>query len=68
MLFGYRAYQIIIALASIVFGVLAFIWPGLTLVALIFLWGAYALIDGGIALWAAITGKGGESSQPSTTL
>jgi uncharacterized membrane protein HdeD (DUF308 family) len=46
--------------ASIVFGVLAFVWPGLTLVALIFLWGAYAIVDGGIALWAAISGKGGE--------
>jgi len=46
--------------ASIIFGVLAFIWPGLTLVALIFLWGAYAIIDGGIALWAAISGRGAE--------
>jgi uncharacterized membrane protein HdeD (DUF308 family) len=34
------------------FGVQAFIWPGLTLVALIFLWGAYAIVDGVIALWA----------------
>ena len=40
--------------------VLAFIWPGLTLVALILLWGAYAIVDGGIALWAAIAGKAGE--------
>src|SRR5215510_7980549 len=47
-------------IASVLFGVLAFIWPGLTLVALIFLWGAYAVIDGAIALWAAITGRGGE--------
>jgi uncharacterized membrane protein HdeD (DUF308 family) len=46
--------------ASILFGILAFIWPGLTLVALIFLWGAYAVIDGGIALWAAISGRAGE--------
>jgi uncharacterized membrane protein HdeD (DUF308 family) len=46
--------------ASILFGILAFIWPGLTLVALIFLWGAYAIIDGGIALWAAISGRAGE--------
>ena len=46
--------------ASIIFGLLAFIWPGLTLVALIFLWGAYAIVDGGIALWAAISGRGGE--------
>jgi uncharacterized membrane protein HdeD (DUF308 family) len=46
--------------ASIVFGILAFVWPGLTLVALIFLWGAYAIVDGAIALWAANSGKGGE--------
>jgi uncharacterized membrane protein HdeD (DUF308 family) len=46
--------------ASIVFGLLAFIWPGLTLVALIFLWGAYAIVDGGITLWAAISGRGAE--------
>jgi uncharacterized membrane protein HdeD (DUF308 family) len=46
--------------ASIAFGVLAFVWPGLSLVALIFLWGAYAIVDGAIALWAAISGKGGE--------
>src|SRR5215467_15626581 len=43
---------------AIIFGVVAFIWPGLTLVALIFLWGAYAIVDGGIALWAAISGRG----------
>src|SRR5262245_18259360 len=46
--------------ASIGFGVLAFVWPGLTLVALIFLWGAYAIVDGAIALWAAISGRGRE--------
>jgi uncharacterized membrane protein HdeD (DUF308 family) len=46
--------------ASIIFGVLAFIWPGLTLVVLILLWGAYAIVDGGIALWAAISGRGAE--------
>ena len=46
--------------ASILFGLLAFIWPGLTLVALIFLWGAYAIVDGAIALWAAISGRGAE--------
>jgi uncharacterized membrane protein HdeD (DUF308 family) len=46
--------------AAIIFGLLAFIWPGLTLVALIFLWGAYAIVDGGIALWAAISGRGAQ--------
>jgi len=43
-------------IASIVFGVLAFAWPGLTLVTLVLLYGAYALIDGVIALVAAFTG------------
>ena len=46
--------------ASIAFGILAFVWPGLTLVSLILLWGAYAIADGAIALWAAMSGKGGE--------
>lgn len=32
--------------AAVVFGILAFIWPGLTLAVLVLLWGAYALIDG----------------------
>ena len=47
-------------IAAISFGVLAFIWPGLTLLTLTFLWGAYAFADGVFALWAAVSGKGGE--------
>src|SRR6266540_2610286 len=43
-------------IAAIVFGVLAFIWPGLTLITLVLLYGAYALVDGAIALVAALTG------------
>jgi uncharacterized membrane protein HdeD (DUF308 family) len=43
-------------IAAIVFGVLAFIWPGLTLFTLIILYGAYALVDGVIALIAAFSG------------
>jgi uncharacterized membrane protein HdeD (DUF308 family) len=43
-------------IAAIVFGVLAFVWPGLTLVTLILFYGAFALVDGVIALVAAFTG------------
>jgi uncharacterized membrane protein HdeD (DUF308 family) len=46
--------------AAIAFGVLAFFWPGLTLLTLTFIWGLYAISDGILALWAAIAGKGGE--------
>jgi uncharacterized membrane protein HdeD (DUF308 family) len=44
-------------IAAIVFGVLAFIWPGLTLVTLVLLYGAFALVDGVISLIAAFTGS-----------
>jgi len=41
---------------AILFGVLAFAWPGLTLVTLILLYGIFALADGILAIAAAITG------------
>jgi uncharacterized membrane protein HdeD (DUF308 family) len=47
-------------IVTIAFGVLAFIWPGLSLLTLIFLWGAYAIADGVFALGAAVSSKGGE--------
>ena len=40
-------------LASIAFGVIAFLWPGITLVALTYIFGIYAIIDGLAAIWAA---------------
>lgn len=40
-------------IAAIVFGVLTFIWPGVSLVTLVLLYGAYALADGVVALVAA---------------
>jgi uncharacterized membrane protein HdeD (DUF308 family) len=40
-------------IVAIGFGVLAFAWPGLTLFALVILYGAYALTDGVFALGAA---------------
>ena len=37
-------------IAAIVFGLLAWAWPGVTLVTLVLFWGAYALVDGVAAL------------------
>jgi len=34
------------------------LWPGLTLITLTWLWGAYALSDGVIAIWAAFNASG----------
>jgi uncharacterized membrane protein HdeD (DUF308 family) len=42
--------------AAIVFGVLTFLWPGLSLAVLVIVWGAYALADGVIGLFGAFTG------------
>src|SRR3974390_1975460 len=44
-------------MAAIAFGILAFFWPGLTLLVLTFMWGFYAISDGILALWAAIASK-----------
>src|ERR1700722_10670130 len=49
-------------LAAIAFGVIAFLWPNITLVALTYLWGAYAIADGVIAIWAAFNLAGGDAS------
>ena len=48
-------------LAAIAFGVIAFFWPGITLVALTYLWGAYALVDGVVAIWAAFSASGDDA-------
>ena len=47
-------------IAAIIFGVLAFVWPVITLLTLTFLWGAFAVADGILALWGAITGPSGQ--------
>ena len=44
--------------ASILFGIAAFIWPGLTVLALTLLYGAFAMADGILALGAALSGRG----------
>jgi uncharacterized membrane protein HdeD (DUF308 family) len=46
-------------LAAIAFGVLAFVWPGHTLLALTFIYASFALVDGLFSLGAAIFGQSG---------
>jgi uncharacterized membrane protein HdeD (DUF308 family) len=48
--------------AAIAFGILSLVWPGLSALTLVLLWGAYTLADGIFALAAAIMGKGGATS------
>src|SRR5437899_4682376 len=46
-------------LAAVLFGVLAFVWPGATLITLVWLFGAFALVNGILSLvLAAKTPKG----------
>lgn len=44
-------------LVAVVFGLLAIVWPGLTLHVLVLFFGAYVLIDGVFALIAAFSGN-----------
>lgn len=44
-------------LVSIMFGILAFAWPGKTLVVVILIFGAFMLVDGILALVSAFTGR-----------
>jgi uncharacterized membrane protein HdeD (DUF308 family) len=43
-------------IVAVLFGVLTFVWPGVTLVTLVLFYGAYALVDGVLSLAAAIMG------------
>lgn len=48
-------------IASILFGIAAFVWPGLTVLALTLLYGAFAMADGILSLGAALSGSGDRS-------
>src|SRR3954465_14496479 len=43
--------------AAVLFGLLALIWPGITILALVLLFGAYALVDGVLALYTALSDR-----------
>jgi uncharacterized membrane protein HdeD (DUF308 family) len=43
-------------LSAVALGVLAFVWPGLTFVTLVLVFGIYALADGVLAIIGAVTG------------
>jgi uncharacterized membrane protein HdeD (DUF308 family) len=47
---------------ALLFGLLTFFNPALTLISLVYLFGAYALVDGIMAIATAITNRKGESS------
>jgi uncharacterized membrane protein HdeD (DUF308 family) len=49
-------------LAAIIFGILAFAMPGVTLAVLVLLFGAYALVDGIFNIVAAVSGRSGRQS------
>jgi len=44
--------------AAILFGILAFTWPGFTIATLALVWGAYAIVDGAFALSYGVRGGG----------
>ena len=53
-------------LAAVVFGVLAFVWPGATLITLVWLFGAFALVNGVLSL--AVAAKAPKGDRKSTRL
>jgi uncharacterized membrane protein HdeD (DUF308 family) len=42
---------------AVLFAICAFIWPGLTLGVLVLLWGAFAVVDGVVAIASGISGR-----------
>jgi uncharacterized membrane protein HdeD (DUF308 family) len=46
-------------IVAILFGVLAFVWPGVTLLSLVFVFAAYAILDGIFAIIAGFRAPAG---------
>jgi uncharacterized membrane protein HdeD (DUF308 family) len=49
--------------AAIAFGILAFVQPGISLAALVLLFGAYSMADGILCLWTALAGSSEQDSR-----
>ena len=50
--------EVLVAVAlTVIFGVAAFVWPGLTLEVLVLLFGAYAFVDGVVVLAFGVAGR-----------
>ncbi len=49
-------------IAAILFGVLTFLWPGISVLSLTLLWGAYAFVDGIFGIATAFASKRTEAS------
>ncbi len=63
--FGYLAERwwvfVLRGIAAILFGILTLVWPGISLMALVIVWGAYAILDGIMTLvYARWAGRAGE--------
>ena len=43
-------------IAAIVFGIVAFVWPHITLLTLVYLFGAYAIVNGVLSITQAFSG------------
>ena len=51
---NYRWMLLFRGILAVLFGIVAIAWPGITLIALVYLFGAYALIDGVVEVVTAV--------------
>lgn len=52
---------------GVLFGIMAMVWPGMTVLALVILWGAYAIVDGIAAVAMGFAGQGADRWIPVLT-